>query len=220
MWLTERTVWIWVGLVGICGLLLFMFGMLAVAQRRLDDRIEGLPSTQDIEELEAIAAVALEEAQQAALDADRAEEDLARAEALRDQAWQAHSVLSEALERVSAELDAMPVEATLPDPEQREVSRAARDAYRRGELTVEQLRAVWHRLGGWDRTLEDKTHELSRLRAETAEAWRRYHLAALAERRARETAEAAQATERVLRQEAVDAAREAQSAQMSARRRR
>lgn len=215
--LTPTTVWIWVGLVGFCGVVLFLFGLLARAQRHREDRAAGRPSKQDVMELETTAAVVFEEAQQAALDTARAEAELARAEGEREQAWQEHTALNEALQRASTELEELPTETTLPDPEQREVSRAARDAYRRGELTVEELRAVWHRLDGWNQYFEDKTHELSRLRAEISEAWRRYHVASLGERHARQAVEQAQAVERRLREQAADTAREAQLAQAQLR---
>ena len=100
----------------------------------------------------------------------------------------------------------------MPSWEQTAVSRAARDAYRRGELTEEQLRAVWEKVDGWGQAVQAKTSEISRLRVEVADAWRRYQLASTAVRMARQRAEIAQVAARALKEEAADAARDAELA--------
>lgn len=225
MW-TEALVWIWSALGVFGALVLLAFGMLARAQRRSEDRLHGLPVGRDqaalvneVQELETVAADTLAAAQHAATAVEVAEADLAEAEAERERAWQAHTEASKMLEAASTELDSLPVDTVLPEAQQRVVSQAAHDAYRRGELTLHQLQAVWHRLEGWDSSLESKTREASRLRAEAAEAYRRYHLASVAERQARQAVDVARVAARALRQEATDAARDAVLAQMSMQRR-
>ncbi len=223
---SQALVWIWTGLGAFGFLVLLLFGLLARAQRRKEDRLHGVLGVQsraalirEAQELEVVAADTLRAAQQAATAVEVAELALAESEAEREQAWRLHSEAATALEKATAELGSMPVEVVLPGRQQRFVSQAARDAYRRGELTLEQLHAVWQRVDGWDKGIEDKSHEVSRLRAETAEAFRRYHMASAGERTARKAAEVAQVAARALRQEATDAARDAVLAQMRAQRR-
>lgn len=217
--LTQTVVWIWASFSVVGVLMMALFAMLARAQRRAEDRMHGLDGdpvdvAREANELEGVAAHTLWAAQQAATAAEYAESELAVAEEAREKTWQEHNLATEAVEKATAELESMPVDAILPDETQREVSRAARDAYRRGELSLEQLRAVWHKVDGWGESLEDKTHEVSRLRAEAAEAYRRFHVAALAERRAQKSAEVAQVAARALQEEATEAARDAVLAQM------
>ena len=223
--MTPTTVWIWAGLGVFCVVVLVLFGLLARAQRRREDRLHGLGSVRrpadlarEVHELEMVAADTMAAAEQALVTLEQAEADLVHAEADRELAWQAHTAAVKALEQVTAELEAMPAKTVLPNADQRDVSRAARDAYRRGELTLEQLRTVWLQVDGWGQSIEDKTHEVSRLRAEAAEAYRVYHMASHAERAARKAVEVAQVAVRALRQEATHAARDAVLAQMRARR--
>jgi len=167
-------------------------------------------------ELEEIAGSALDRAQQAAYDTAQADAALAEAEAEREQAWQAHTEANRAMEKMNSELGSVPNEP-MPSWEQTAVSRAARDAYRRGELTEEQLRAVWEKVDGWGKAMQSKTSELSRMRVEVADAWRRYQLASTAVRMARQRAEIAQVAARALKEEAADAARDAELARKKKR---
>jgi hypothetical protein len=210
---TSQTILIWIGLIGLSAAVLALFGWLAHSQHAVaEDRL----SKSDRDELESDARNVLDKAQQAAVAAEYAEAGLALAETEREQAWQAHTEANEALEKANAELEPVPIE-TMPSQEQRQVSKAARDAFRRGELTEEQLRAVWQKVDGWDQALQEKAAELSRLRVEVAEAWRRYQLASSGERMARQRAEIAQVAARALKEEAADAAREAELAKKKRR---
>jgi hypothetical protein len=65
--------------------------------------------------------------------------------------------------------------------------------------------------------VQQRASELSRLRVEVAEAWRRYHLASSAERMALQRVEIAQVAARALKQEATEAAREAELAKKKRR---
>lgn len=222
--LTHATYLIWAGFSVFGVIVLALFGFLAWSQRRSEDRLHGLASrhgsaelAREVNELEMVAADTMRAAQAAAIAAERAEAELIAAEAERERAWHEHNLAIESVEKATAELDSLPVDTVLPDETQRQVSQAARDAYRRGELTLEQLRAVWQRVDGWGKSIEDKTHEVSRLRAEAADAYRQYHLAAHAERLARKAVEVTQVAARALRHEATDAARDAVLAQMRAK---
>jgi hypothetical protein len=210
---TSQAILIWLGLVGAGIAILALFGWLARSQHLGD---EGRLSKSDHDELETVAATILDKAQQAAIAADLAESGLAEAEVEREKAWQAHTTAVAALEKAKAEAQAAPVEV-MSSQEQREVSKAARDAFRRGELTEEELRAVWQKVDGWDQAVQQRASELSRLRVEVAEAWRRYHLASSAERMVRQRVEIAQVAARALKQEATEAAREAELAKKKRR---
>lgn len=211
---TSQIIFIWISLIGMGAAVLALFGWIAHRQHAA---AEGRASKRDREKLEAIAGNALDNAQQAAITAVQAEADLAAAEAERENAWQAHTNANAALEKANAELESVPVEV-MSNEEQREVSKAARAAFRRGELTQHQLRAVWQKVDGWDQALQHKTAELSRLRVEVAEAWRDYQQASAAERLARQRAEIARVAARALKEEAADAAKDAELAKGKKRR--
>ncbi|MEV4414706.1 hypothetical protein [Catellatospora sp. NPDC049609] len=177
--------------------------------------------TAEARELEEVAADVLEAARTAVLKAEQTAAELAAAEQERDTAWQAHldaaRHLAEAAEAGPQEPEQAPRPA-VSDEALREISRAARAAYKRGDLTMEQLRAVWQQVDGWDQTRQDRAHVLSRLRAEDAEAQRLYQVAASRERAARRAAEVARVSSHALTQEAADAAYEAQAVQTLLRR--
>jgi hypothetical protein len=215
--LTTETMLIWVGLVCVGFIILMMFGVIAHQQRNTPDgpRV----SKNERRELEQLAGGALGRAQQAAYDTAEAETALAEAESERERAWQAHTEANRALEAANSELGAVPSEP-MPSWEQTAVSRAARDAYRRGDLTEAQLRAVWEKVDGWGQAVQSKTSEVSRLRVEVADAWRRYQLASTAVRTARQRAEIAQVAARALKEEAADAARDAELAKKGKKKRR
>jgi hypothetical protein len=212
---------LWGGL-GFVVLAMILLGLLARAQQRRDQGYPGRLTAADCawliaeaQELDAIATSVFDAAHRAAEGSIRAAAELAVAEAERDAAWQAHGATARALDEASTAEDQPPAQS-MSDPDQREISRAAREAYRRGELSVDELRAVWHRVDGWDQSLQDRANELSRLRADKAEAWRRYHAAAFIERSARRAAEVAQVAAAALAQEAADASEDAQVAHMAA----
>lgn len=201
---------------------MILLGLLARAQHRRDQGYTGRLTAADCawlvaeaQELDAIATSVFDAAHRAADKSMLAAAELAVAEVERDAAWQAHSATDRTLDEASTSADPLPPQS-MSDPDQREISSAAREAYRRGELSVDELRAVWHRVDGWDQSQQDRSHELSRLRAEKAEAWRQYHAAAFIERSARRAAEVAQVAAAALAQEAADAAEDAQIAHMAA----
>ncbi|MBB5869722.1 hypothetical protein F4553_003101 [Allocatelliglobosispora scoriae] len=186
-------------------------------QRRRQSSFDDRPVIRDEDDvvidpdgLEAIAANAVVAAQRAAIVAAEALAEHAEAEALRDAVWQEHGIAARALETATTATGSFPVISSVSGTDQKEISRAARAAYRRGEISVDELQAVWQRVGGWDPVWAQRAHELAKLRADGAETWRRYELAALAERAARMRADVAVIAARALADEAAEAAREAE----------
>jgi hypothetical protein len=97
-----------------------------------------------------------------------------------------------------------------------QIARAALAAYRRGDLTVDQLREVYQRFSGWDRYQDRHEREVLRRRAAEREAHRRYDAAAAAERLADHAVDVAVVAARALADEATDAAEEAHAARILA----
>jgi hypothetical protein len=93
-----------------------------------------------------------------------------------------------------------------------DVSRAALAAYRRGDLSLEQLRVVFRRFSGWDLQQEQHEREVLRRRAAEREAHRRYDAAAAAERLVYQEVDVATAAARAWADEAADAEAEALAA--------
>lgn len=195
----------WGGLASTVVMIL-LIGLLARLQHHRERGFEKRPTAMDCARLVAealaldeTATIALEAAQRAATTYEQIAMELTTAEAEREAAWQAHNDAAAANSAAVAAAAGMPLEQVIPDPMQRDISSAARAAYRRGEITVEELRAVWQKVDGWDQAREDRSHELSRLRAEEAEAWRRYHAATFHERTTRRAAELAEVASRTLK---------------------
>lgn len=103
-----------------------------------------------------------------------------------------------------------------PTPQQRhrahEVSSAALAAFRRGELSADQLRAVFARAGDWDPEQEAREREAERLAGEEGRVRRAYDAALAAVRVASERLHIAEVAAAATTQEAIDAAVEAQIA--------
>jgi hypothetical protein len=95
-----------------------------------------------------------------------------------------------------------------------DLSRAALAAFRRGDLSVEQLRAVFRRFSGWDARLEQHEREVLRRRAAERDAHRRYTIAAAAERDANHEVDVATVAARAWTDEAAEAAEEARLARV------
>jgi hypothetical protein len=97
---------------------------------------------------------------------------------------------------------------------EREVSRAALAAYRRGELSVEVLRTVFGRADP-DPAQDGREREADRLALAEARARRAFEHAVVAARMAREDLHIAEVAEEASQQEAANAAHEAQEAQIA-----
>jgi hypothetical protein len=93
-----------------------------------------------------------------------------------------------------------------------EVARAALGAYRRGGISVEQLRAVLRHTGGWNHVHARHEREVLLRRAAERAAHRRYNEAAAAERGAYQAVPVAAAAARAWADEAMAAAEDARLA--------
>ena len=140
----------------------------------------------------------------------------AAAAAARDAAWTAY----EAADRSHADAlrDAVAGRPAVAEPPERrhDVSRAALAAYRRGAISVEELREVWRRAGGWDPAQERRERDAEHLAGERSRARRTYERAAALARERGRAAEVAEVAARALADEAAEAATEAWDARQAA----
>jgi hypothetical protein len=169
-------------------------------------------------ELTAHAHTAAAQADRARAALDAARFALAAAEAARSSADATYDATRAAhAEAVRA------IRAARPDAQaearERDVSRAALDAYRRGELPVEVLRTVFGQPDP-DPAREAREREADRLALAESQARRAFQQAVAAERVAREELHVAEIADAAVRREAADAALEAQEVSLALRRRR
>jgi hypothetical protein len=184
-----------------------------------------VPAGTDPAELHEIAQELTEHAHTAAAQAERATQALAaaraalhQAEAARGRAEReydaARAAHAEALRTVQS------TRAVLPDPleqaRERDVYRAALAAFRRGELSVDQLRAVFAR-GETDPAQQQREREADRLALAEITARRVYQQAVAAVRLAAEDLDVAEVAATAVRQEAADAALEAEEVRLAVR---
>lgn len=166
------------------------------------------------EEWAAHAAVVAERSTQAAARAAAARERAAAAERERAEAWrvleEAHHAYQAAQAAYQEAARSRP--ADLDPAGQRVVATAALAAYRRGDLSQEELLRVWRWGSGWDPRLEEHERAVRQTRAAQREAHLRYLAAANAERSAGQQADLAEAEARVLAEEAAYAAAQAGTA--------
>jgi hypothetical protein len=142
-----------------------------------------------------------------------------------DEGWTAEAVTEVAAGVAAAEAAAGTVSGTalaVAAPPERgaepvpmhDLSRAALTAYRRGDLSVEQLREVFRRFSGWDSRHERHERAMLRWRVAEREAHRRYDMAAVAERIANHEVDVSAAAARAWADEAAEAAEDARIAQV------
>lgn len=192
------------------------------------------------DELAELAAVAYAKAGRAAAAAEQARAAATDAEEARDEAWRAQEVADAAydaarkdVEDAAAEIAAAaavqaynaesaesgePAEEEDTDERDRTVSRAALGAYKRGEISVEELRDVF-RVATTDQSPVQSERERVAYRFQTQQrAARRLHdRAAAAARAADEAARIAEIAAIALAEEAAEAAAEAHDAMLVAR---
>ncbi|BCB81769.1 hypothetical protein GCM10022251_14980 [Phytohabitans flavus] len=212
-----------------------VFGMVllaAIAERpRRQPRPDVVKLRAAARELAAHAGHTHAVAGRAAAAAIEARERLAASEEARDAAWRAQEAAGAAYQvawgTAAAERDAaagrdsatvdleLVVAGDVEGPDgdrQRDVSRAALSAYRRGELSVEELREVWRRAGDWAPEQEERERRADHLRAEELAARRDYERAAMFARQAAEALWVAETQSRAMAAEAMAAATEAHEA--------
>jgi hypothetical protein len=137
----------------------------------------------------AAAARATLAAEQAADRRAHAQRERAAAQDARDAAAAA---TAEASAAASAEAQRLAEQRSAQDGEgERVTTHAAFAAFRRGDITAEQLREVFRRAEGWTPRQDDLTHEVIRCRAAEAEAQRALDFALTTEQVAEELAEEA-----------------------------
>jgi hypothetical protein len=101
--------------------------------------------------------------------------------------------------------------ASTDDHEKGEVARAALAAFKRGDLTVDELGAVFRQASGWDPMQELQAREVELRRTAETRARRLYQAAAAAERAAMRAADVATVAAHALAEEAIEMAEEAQA---------
>ncbi|GAA3753646.1 hypothetical protein GCM10022225_42950 [Plantactinospora mayteni] len=183
------------------GVVLFSLLVLAVvADRPRNPRPDVERLRAAAEELEAYAVATQTDAGRAAAIAGAARVAVAEAERHRDEAWADQEAAGQQYDRAWQAVLAgrqaaasAPVRDPEPDPERdRAVSRAALAAYRRGDLSLPQLREVFRRSGNWDPAQEERERVLDLARMRLAEARRAYDRAAALTRRVEQEARAAE----------------------------
>ncbi|HKT03207.1 MAG TPA: hypothetical protein VJT31_27075 [Rugosimonospora sp.] len=155
-------------------------------------------------------------AEEVAVAADRAAEAAERwrsewlaVQKAKDSAWQAYEQAETAARRAhraaAFPLPDSPLTTDERSARERYLHRAAREAYRRGELTPEELRDVLSHRNGWDPLRHPFEQQLLLRRAALERKLRAYHAVSTMERRAWETVEVADAARSSLRREAYQA---------------
>ncbi|GAA1766359.1 hypothetical protein [Luedemannella helvata] len=149
----------------------------------------------------AAAARATVAAEQAADRRVEARRERAAAQERRDEAARATAAATSAAQAEARRLAER--RGTVDDEGERVTTHAAFAAFRRGDITAEQLREVFRRAEGWTPQQDDLTHEVTRCRAVEADAQRTLDFALTTEQVADELAEEAARTA----QQLADAAR-------------
>ena len=177
-------------------------------RRNRPDECAGLRA--QCEQLKEVAAAAAETAAQAALDAETARADFVTAQRTADDARHAvEAVVAEAAD-VAAQVATLEQAGTVTNEAlQAETTHAAFAAYRRGDITSEQLREVFSRAGGWTPEHDRLSRRSTELRQAETEALRTRDAAVAAENAAGERAHVAAITARARDDEARTAAADA-----------
>jgi hypothetical protein len=156
------------------------------------------------------ATAVAEHAQRAAAVVAAARERVEAAERVRAAAWQELEQTEEAHDKAARRHEeAVRRGQTRPPGQAREVAAAALAAYRRGDLTKDQLWRVWQWGSGWDADVDQAERELYRLRAAKRTAHQRYRAAASQERDALAVGDIAEVRARALAEEVATASEEA-----------
>jgi hypothetical protein len=176
----------------------------------------------EAQHLIAHAAAAQARAGRAAAKAWELRERAAAAAAARDLAWQVQESAHAAYERArqdAARRDSEDPAASQPGvgdggERDRTVSRAALSAYRRGDISVEQLREVWLRTGGWNPDQVRRLEAAEQAAMAERAARRGFDRAAADARYAEQAAQIAEIAAHALAEEATEAAAEAHEAML------
>jgi len=222
------TVWALLFL-GVCTLL-GLVGVVAWLQARRRDVLGPAPSpmqtrptpsyyerlAHEAGELTREAAVAAAAAERAVVAEAAARERLAAALQAREAAWQAYEQARRDAADVQRRGPVVPAPAVPEDGVLHDVSRAALAAYRRGDLSVDQLHEVYRQASGSNPVQERHEHDLVRRRAAEHGSLLAYRSAATVEQAARESAGVASVAAQALVEEAGQAAADAEAARRAA----
>jgi hypothetical protein len=205
---------------------LALLGLAAIVDRPRTPRPDPARLRAEADELAAHAAQAQIEAVRAAEGAVLARAEVAAAEQARDAAWTAQEAIEQAYDLAWQAALAGRQAAQVTDDDaaadgatrERAVSRAALSAYRRGDISVQELREVWRRAGDWDPAQEERERTAERCRIEQTAARRAHDRAAAEVRRAAQAARVAEVAAEALVDEAAESAAEAQEALLTVQR--
>jgi hypothetical protein len=206
---------VWALLAGSGFTVLFFIGVLSWWMHRRADRAErydrrerrtaassrsrALPTEMaELQALRTAAARAATAAAHARHDSDLAARALEAAEHAYEQARRDHFTAR----------SAAPRSTPAGGEAERDVARAALGAYRRGDLTSEDLRKVWYGAGGWDDRRDAAEQESLRFGANELAARQEYHRALSAAQAARRAEYIAETAARALAAEVVASADE------------
>ncbi|MEE6257214.1 hypothetical protein [Plantactinospora sonchi] len=218
--------------------LLALVGLAVLADRPRNPRPDPVRLRAAAEDLTTHAVRIRTEAGRAAAVANGARAALTTAERARDEAWAvldaAERHYTQVRRTVIAAEQAAAARPTAADPvaqqpsesdgrtpdteRDRVVSRAALSAYRRGDISLPELREVFRRTGDWDPLTEERNRALEHARMRLATARREYDRTALVARRAEQSAWVAEVAARALLEEAEQSAVEADEALQLAQR--
>jgi hypothetical protein len=159
--------------------------------------------------LRAATARAHTVANQARRHTQKANSVLDTAERVYEEARRAHAESLAAMP--ASEPEPVPSNGTAPGAD-RDVARAALDAYRRGEISAEDLRKVWYGTSGWDARHDEAEQRTRERRAAEVHARQEYHIALARARSARQAEYVADVAVRALGAETAAAANELASA--------
>jgi len=172
----------------------------------------------EVPQLTAHASAVARDAALADAAATAAWERCALAEQARDTAWQSYDAAQRSSEAAQREVEAgrggdpITGEGIDAGEGERQVHRAALAAYRRGELSVDQLREVFRLAAARDPAQQEREHEAEVKGSEWRRARQAYEHAAAVERAVRQVAHVAEVAAQALAEEAAEAAAEAHEA--------
>src|SRR5213079_2402559 len=113
------------------------------------------------------------------------------AQQARETAWAAFDTAQRAYEEALRTAHDLPDVPEDDEDDRRAVSRAALAAFRRGDITVDDLNAVFRQASGWDPMLELQAREVELRRSAESQARKAYQAATAAERSAVKAADVA-----------------------------
>lgn len=133
------------------------------------------------------------------------------AQQARETAWAAFDSAQQAYEEALRAAHDVPEVPEDDEDEKRAVSRAALAAFRRGDITIDDLNAAFRQASGWDPLQELQAREVELRRSAESQARKAYQAATAAERSAVQAADVAVVAAHALAEEAIEVAQEAQA---------